>query len=223
MAQTLLFLAFSLVAVAALILVSVANRNTSFRNMLGLFLFGGLISLPFVMIEHLGLHMKFYIVILTFIAIELAVLYFENRIQYFHHLIQHNIKDMRIVSFFLIGLGFTYSEIVFTIFSYHGPIAELVGIIPLKTVYSLLIHTVLTSIATLVSVGNLFAETVYETVFKLIAYYLRITVIGVSHYLYSFSLEHNIIYLMVIVLTGGTLAFFYTKKKLDSKAMMASL
>ena len=218
MAPTLIFLAFSLMATAALIIVSAVNRNISFRDLLGLFLFGMFISLPFVMIEYLGLHMKFYIVILAFIAIELSILYFENRVEYFHQLIQHNISDMRIISFFLIGLGFTYSEIAFTIFNYHGVASELMGILPLKTVYALLMHTVLTSAATLMSIGNLFAETVYETIFKLISYYLRITIIGISHYLYSFSLEHNFIYLMGSVLAGGMMAFFYMKRQLDAKA-----
>ena len=104
-----LFLGFSLVATIALILTS-WYKKMDFKTLVGLFLFGVLMSIPFIIVEYLGIHLKFYLVILTFIAIELALLYSESSIKYFHNLIHHNIKELRFVSFFLIGLGFTFSE-----------------------------------------------------------------------------------------------------------------
>ena len=215
MTQTLLFLIFSGLALIALIAADFFKK-VSFRSLIGLFLFGILISIPFIMVEYLGSHMKYYFVILAFIAIELALLFFEHRIKYFHDLIHHNIKDLRILSFLIIGLGFTYSELSFTILHYHGSMDALVSILPFKTLYALTAHTVLTSAASLVHVGNLFSETIFETIIKLVSYYSRIVLISVSHFLYVFSIEHNFTLLIAGLLSTGLLSFFYMKKQIDT-------
>jgi len=214
MTQTLLFLSFTAIAAIALI-VADYFKKVSFRSLVGLFLFGMLIALPFIMVEHLGGHMKFYFVILAFIAIELNLLLLEERVKFFHDLIHHNIKDLRILSFLIIGLGFTYSETSYTILHYHGSIESLVSILPFKTFYALMIHTVLTSAASLTHIGNLLSETIYETVIKLVSYYSRIVLISVSHFLYVFSIEHNFFLLIGALLGAGLLSFIYLKKQID--------
>jgi len=216
MFQPLLFLAFTLLCGLTLLGIHQIQK-VSYKSLISLFLFGILISIPFLLIEYLHLQLKFYIVVLVFICIELAILFLEEKVKYFHHLIHHNIKHLRLVSFFLIGLGFTYSEISFSIFSTIQNWGDTLSILPFKTVYSLLMHTLFASAVSLINVGNLFAETIYETVFKLGGYYVRIALISLSHYLYTLSLSYNFIYLMIAFLCLGILAFFYIKKKLDAR------
>lgn len=213
--QTLLFLAFTLVCGLALLGIH-RFKKVSYKSLLGLFLFGILISAPFILIEYLHLKVKFYLVVMAFLSIELAILFLEQKVEYFHHLVHHNIKHLRLISFFLIGLGFTYSEISFTIFHTVGDWQVLAGILPFKAVYALLMHTLFASAVSLINLGNLFAETIYETVFKLVGYYVRIALISLSHYLYTLSLNHDFLYLMLF-LSLGVGAFFYVKKKLDQR------
>jgi len=216
MTQTFLFLIFSAIVLTALVAVDYFKK-VSFRSLIGLFLFGILISIPFIMVEYLGGHMKYYLVIFAFIAIELGILFSEHRVKYFHDLIHHNIKNLRFLSFILIGLGFTYSEISFTILEHHGSIEELVSLLPFKTLYALMAHTVLTSAASLIHVGNLFAESIYETIIKLVSYYSRIVMISVSHFLYVFSIEHNFMLLIGGLLGASLLSFVYLKKQIDAR------
>lgn len=220
MTQLLLFLGFSLILLGSLTFIG-WYKKMNFKTLMGLFLFGIIMSIPFILIEFLGAHLKFYFVILAFIAIEVGILFLEKHVKYFHDLIHHNIKDLRILSFLLIGIGFTFSEITFTIFHSHASTAELASLLPIKTVYALLMHTVLTSAASLVHIGNLLAETIYETVFKFFSYYIRIAIISVSHFLYVFSVEHKFTYLIAPLLIGGIFAFFYIKKHLDRKMVTA--
>lgn len=215
MSQTLLFLIFSALVLVALVAADYFKK-VSFKSLIGLFLFGMLISIPFIMVEFMGSHLKYYFVILAFIAIELGILFSEHRIKFFHDLIHHNIKNLRILSFLIIGLGFTYSEISFTILHHHGSMDALVSMLPFKTMYALLTHTVLTSAASLVHIGNLFSETIYETIIKLVSYYSRIVLISVSHFLYVFSIEHNFKLLIGALLVVGLLSFFHLKKKIDT-------
>ena len=216
MANILLFLGFSLLFMGILIFTS-WYKKVDFKTLIGLFLFGILMSIPFILIEFLGVNLKFYLVILAFIGIEMAILFLENNVKYFHNLVHHNIKYLRIVSFLIIGIGFTFSEIAFTIFHSHGAISEMLSTLPIKTAYALLMHTVLASAASLINVGNLLAETIFETIFKFISYYTRIAVISVSHYLYVFSIEHHMTYLILPLLIGSMFAFFHIKNKLDHK------
>ena len=216
MIQLLLFLGFSLILMSILIFTE-WNKKIEFKSLVGLFLFGILMSIPFVLIEYLGFTLKYYLVILAFISIELGIIYCEHRVKYLHDLINHNLKDFRIISFFVIGIGFTYSEVAFHIFSSSGPVIEIIKNLPIKMVYALLMHTVFTSAASLANLGNMVAKSFYETVFKLVSYYLRITIIGISHFLYLFSVLHHLIYLMIFVLICGICSFFYFKKSLDGK------
>ena len=216
MIQTLLYLSFSAIALTGLV-IATYFKKVNFKSMVGLFLFGVILSIPFIMVEYMGGQLKYYLVILTFIAIELAILGLEKKIKYLHDLVHHNVKELRITSFILIGLGFTYSEISFTILHSHGPINELIHILPFKITYSLLAHTVLASAASLINVGNFFSESIFETIFKLVSYYTRIAVISLSHYLYLFSIQNNLLLLITGVLVASLVAFFYFKKHLDKK------
>lgn len=214
MIQTLLFLTFSGFALVALVAADCLGK-VSFKSLIGLFLFGVLTSTPFIMVEFLGNHMKYYFIIIAFILIELSILFLEHHIKYFHDLLHHNIKDLRYFSFFLIGLGFTYSEISFTILGHEGTVLALLGILPFKVLYALTIHTLLTAASSLIHIGNLFAETIYETVIKLASYYSRIILISVSHYLYVFSIEHNFKLLIAVIFGASLLTFHYLKRQAD--------
>ncbi len=217
MTHPLLFLL--LTGLAGIILIITSHyKKVDFKSMLSLFLFGMLISIPFLMIEYMSGNLKYYFVILAFIAIEVGILYSERKIKYFHDLVHHNVKHLRIVSFLLIGLGFTYSEISLTIFKSSKDMAELMQTLPMKTTFSLLTHTVLASATSLIHVGNLFAETILETAFKLFSYYARITVISMSHFLYVFSIQNNMIILTLGMLTVGIVAFFYLKRHIDLRS-----
>lgn len=217
MTQTLLFFIFSGLALVTLVAADYFKK-VSFKSLLSLFLFGILISIPFIMVEYLGGHMKYYFVIFAFIAIELLVLFSERKVKYFHDLIHHNIKHLRLLSFFIIGLGFTYSEISFAILHYHGPVEDLVSMLPFKTIYALTIHTALSSATSLIHIGNLFSETIYETIIKLVSYYARIVMISVSHFLYVFSIEHNFLILIGAAMIVSLISFIYLKKQVDLKA-----
>ncbi len=216
MSQISLFLALS--GISALVLIAAGYfKKVNFKQLLGLFLFGVMISVPFIMIEYMGDNIKYYYVILVFILIELLIMHAEHKVKYFHDLIHHNISKLRFLSFILIGLGFTYSELSFTIFHSTGDMNELMSILPFKAVYALLTQTVLASAASLINVGNLLSETIYETVLKLTGYYSRITVISVSHYLYVITKEGNFILLIMALLIITITAFFYLRRKLDAK------
>jgi len=217
MTQDLIFLGFTLATIGFLIAASRYYKKVNLKSILGLFSFGMIISVPFVLIEHLHLHLNLLYVILAFIFIELGILYFEHRVHYFHELIHHNVKELRIASFVLIGLGFTYSEIGSTILSSSGDIAELIHTIPFKTTYALLMHTVFASAASLVLIGRALINGFMGAFFRMIGHYIRIGIISVSHFLYVFSIEHNLMPLIGLFLITGVICFFLIKRQLDLK------
>ena len=215
-AQNLTFAGFTALALLVLIATAHFYKKVDFKSVLGLFGFGAIISIPFVLIEHSGLHLSYLYVIAAFLFIELGILFFEKHVGYFHELIHHNVRELRIASFLLIGLGFTYSEIGFTILESHDMV-EIINTIPFKTTYALLMHTVFASAASLVQVGGLIAEGLEATLFRVVNYYVRIGIISVSHFLYVFSIEHNLMLLIGALLVAGISAFFYIKRQLDLK------
>lgn len=216
--KPLLFLAFSLLCGLALKGIH-RFKKVDYKLIFGLFLSGVLFSIPFLIIEHLHSYSGFYIVALVFIGIEMVVFFLKKRRMHLHNMLHHNIKNLRFVSFFVIGLGFAYTQVNSTIFTATGQWHDLITLLPIKIVYVLLMHTLFTSGLSLMHVGSLFAETIYETVFKLLGYYLRITVISVSHYLYPLSFGNNLFYLMIFCLILGMVAFFYIKRRLDKSLM----
>ena len=219
MAHLSVFIVFS--ALASFSLIGLVHyKKIDSKTALGLFVFGMLISIPFLMVEYMGHHLKYYLVILVFIAIELGIVLLEKKVKYFHDLLHCNIKRLRIMSFLIVGLGFTYSEISFTLLSQSQEIGEIAHLLPLKVSYSLLAHTVLASAASLVRVSSFFAETIYETILKVLSYYGRIALISLSHYLYIFSMERNLIILIVGMLALSTVTFFYLKDHLDAKHLV---
>ena len=216
MTPNLFFAGFSLLTLITLIATAYFHKKAGLKVILGLFSFGILISVPFILIEHLGVHLDIFYVIAAFIFIELGILFFEHHVKYFHDLIHHNIKELRIASFLLIALGFTYSEIGSTILGSHDMV-ELLNTIPFKTTYALLMHTVFASAASLVQVGKLIAEGLHATFMRAATYYIRIGIISISHFVYVFSVEHNLMYLIAALLAIGITAFFYIKRRIDLK------
>ena len=216
MTPTLLFAGFSLLAIITLIATAHFYKKVSFKSILGLFGFGILISIPFVLIEHLELHISYFHVIAAFLLIELGILFFEHHVKFFHDLIHHNIEELRIASFLLIGLGFTYSEIGVSILHTHN-MTELISTIPFKATYALLMHTVFASAASLLHVGRFFINDFNTTILRTIVYYIRIGIISISHFLYTFSIEHNLMILIGALLIVGIATFFYIKKQIDLK------
>lgn len=220
MTHVAIFLGFSFFLLN-LLLFTEWKKKMAFKTLASLFLFGIFLSTPFILVEYLQDNLKYYLVLLAFIAIELSVLYFERRVQYFHDLIHHNVKNLRMLSFFVVGIGFAYSELAFYIFHSHESAMQILNALPARTIYAIFMHTVLTTAASLTHVGNMIAERFYETVFKFLSYYLRIAAISTSHFLYVLFVEHNFTFFLVPLLALSIAAFFHYKKTLDGEPLPA--
>ena len=213
MAHLALFLGLSFLVMSLLLAIRLSRKKMKSSHLAGLFLFGILLSVPFVMVEFIGAQMKYYFVILAFIAIELTAVVLEHRWKYLHHLVHHNVKNLRILSYFAISIGFTYSELAFSILHDHGPIRELLTLLPVKAVFALFIHTTLTSSTALINA----TESVFEHVALFFINYLRLVFISVSHYLYVFIVEHKAIYLLIPFLVANIALFFRHKQYIESE------
>jgi hypothetical protein len=192
-------------------MVQWSKRRLKPGLLLGLFLFGILLSIPFVLVEYMSAQLKYYFVILAFIAIEFGAVMIEKKWKYLHHLIHHNVKSLRILSFFAISVGFTYSELSFYILSSHDTLREIMVALPLKTLFALFIHTVLTSSTALINA----TESLFEHLFLFIINYLRLVFISVSHYLYMFITEHHATWLLIPFLALNIILFFRRKRYLE--------
>ena len=125
MMHNLLFIALSLLVLGILQFIKSRKKHIKLGTIIGLFLFGILLSIPFVLMEYLAFNIKYYLVILAFIGIELIIITLEHKWEYLHNLIHHNIKELRLLSFFIVSLGFTFSELSFHIMHSAQPIGEL--------------------------------------------------------------------------------------------------
>jgi len=192
------------------------KNKIPYKSAMALFVFGIMLSVPFVMVEYLAFSMKYYFVIISFVAIELTILYLERKIKSLHDLMHHNIRDLRMISFLLIGLGFTLSELSFFIFSTHEPAMEMIKALPGKTVYAIFMHTVFTSVASLKSIGGL-VQGFLENIFKVANYYLKIIFISASHYIYIFFLEHKFTILVIPFIIMNVFIFIKYKNYLEQK------
>jgi len=213
MINNLLFMSLSVLVLGLLKLIQYRRQNIKPSTMLSLFLFGMVLSSPFVLIEHLGFNLKYYLVILVFMAIELILVTIEHKWEYLHNLIHHNIQELRLLSFFIVGIGFTYSELTFHILCSNQPFGELLASLPFKALFALFTHTVLTSSAAVLTT----TESVVEHIFLFLLYYIRLIFISISHYLYVFFLDHKSSYLLLPFLAYNLYLLFKHKKYLDKK------
>jgi len=213
MINNLLFMSLSVLVLGLLKLIQHRRQNIKPSTMLSLFLFGMVLSSPFVLIEHLGFNLKYYLVILVFMAIELILVTIEHKWEYLHNLIHHNIQELRLLSFFIVGIGFTYSELTFHILCSNQPFGELLASLPFKALFALFTHTVLTSSAAVLTT----TESVVEHIFLFLLYYIRLIFISISHYLYVFFLDHKSSYLLLPFLAYNIYLLFKHKKYLDKK------
>lgn len=211
--HNMLFVSLSLIVLGALAFIHKRKKRIKLGIMASLFFVGILLSMPFVLIENLAFNLKYYIVILVFIAMELIIITLEHKCEYLHHLIHHNIKELRILSFFIVSLGFTYSELSFHIFNSTEPISQLILSLPLKAVFALFIHTVLTSSAAVLTS----TESIVQHVFLFLFFYLRLIFISISHYLYIFFSENRLSYLLIPFLAYNIYLLFKHKRYLDRK------
>lgn len=213
MMHFLLFIGLSILVLGLITYIQKRRKRINPKTILTLFIFGILLAVPFVLIEHLTLSVKSYLVILAFIAIELIMVSVEHKWEYLHNLIHHNIKELRLLSFFIVSIGFTYCELsVHILHSTHGTM-ELLASLPLKAVFSLFIHTVLTSSAAVLTA----TESIVEHFFLFILYYLRLVLISISHYLYVFFTENKAAYLLLPFLAYNVYLLLKHKKYLDQK------
>ncbi len=213
MMHNLLFIALSLLVLGILQFIKSRKKHIKLGTIIGLFLFGILLSIPFVLMEYLAFNIKYYLVILAFIGIELIIITLEHKWEYLHNLIHHNIKELRLLSFFIVSLGFTFSELSFHIMHSAQPIGELLISLPLKAVFALFIHTVLTSSAAVLTA----TESIVEHVFLFLLFYLRLIFISVSHYLYIFFSDHKLSILLIPFLAYNIYLLLRHKKYLDKK------
>lgn len=210
------FLLFSVLSLATIgVLKLIKNKKSSIKpsTLTGLFFIGIFLSIPFVLIEHLAFNLKYYLVILAFLAVELIFVSIEHQWEYLHNLIHHNIKELRLLSFFIVSLGFTYSELSFYIFHNGLASADLIKHLPLKALFALSTHTILTSSAAILTV----TESIVEHVILFLVYYLRLIFISVSHYLYAFFDDNKISYLIIPLLAYNLYLLFKHKRYLDRK------
>ena len=213
MMHALIFIGLSLLVLGLLTFIQSRKKRIKTSTIISLFLFGMLLAIPFVLIEHIAFSVKYYLVILAFIAIELIIVSVEHQWEYLHNLIHHNIKELRLLSFFILSIGFTYCELSFHIFnSTHGAL-ELLATIPLKAVFALFIHTVLTSSAAVLTA----TESIVEHFFLFLLYYLRLIFISISHYLYVFFADHKLSVLLIPFLAYNIYLLFKHKRYLDRK------
>lgn len=215
----LLFLSLSFVVMSLLMVIQLRNKKIQLGTLLSLFLFGILLSIPFILVEHLAFHLKFYFVILAFIGIELVVVYLEHKWKYLHDLIHHNVKTLKLLSFFLIAVGFSYSELSFYILNSTASVGEILITLPLKSAFAIFMHTAMTSTAALITA----AESVLEHVFLFFLYYVRLIFISVSHYIYIFLNEHKIAYLLIPFILINVYFLLKDKELLDRKGSVLIL
>jgi hypothetical protein len=215
MASVLAFLGITSILMSILIGLDI-YKNIDVKSTMSLAAFGIALSVPFIMVEALAFHLKYYIVILAFIAIEAAVLYFESHVKSFHDLIHHNVEKLRIVSFLIIGIGFTFSEVSFYIFHHGAEEAIHFSDVLLKTFYAMFMHTVFTTAASLSHAARAM-ENVFAEALAFIGYYVRLAVISVSHYLYMFLVEHHATVLLMGFMAINIVVFFKLKKHLDAE------
>jgi hypothetical protein len=213
MVNNLLFVSLSLLVLGLLKFIQKRKKHIKGRTILSLFSFGILLSVPFVLIEHLAFSIKYYLVILAFIAIELIIVSVEHKWEYLHNLIHHNIKELRLLSFFIVSIGFTYSELSFHILNSAQPTGALLASLPFKAMFALFIHTILTSSAAVLTA----TESIVEHVFLFLLYYLRLIFISISHYLYVFFFEHKLSLLLIPFLAYNIYLLLKHKRYLDRK------
>ncbi len=216
MVNILLFVSLSLLILSLLKLIQSKKKHIKAHTILSLFVFGIILSIPFVLIEHLAFNIKYYLVILAFIAIELIAVSIEHKWEYLHNLIHHNIKELRLLSFFIVSIGFTYSELSLFILNNTHTTVELIVSLPLKAVFALFMHTVLTSSAAVLTA----TESIVEHVFLFILYYLRLIFISISHYLFTFFFEHKFSLLLIPFLSYNIYLIYKHKKYLDKKGQV---
>jgi|GEM_PF-1736779 len=215
-ASALLIIGLSLFLTSGVLGVS-KLKKIPFVTLISLLGFGIALSIPFLLQEHWGTEVKFYWVLAAFIAVELSILFFEKHVRFFHDLVHHNIRELRILSFILMGVGFTVSEVGVTIGTHTGGIGTLLPLLPLKIMFGIFIHTVLTSLSSLMHVGALFTESALEAVFRFLNYYLRIALLSISHTLYiAFTDYHFSLYVLPFIALN--LVFFFSiKNHLDKR------
>lgn len=211
--HSLLFVSLSLLVLGVLTFIQKRKKRIKLGTIMSLFLFGILLSIPFVLIEFLTFNIKYYLVILAFMAIELIIITVEHKWEYLHNLIHHNIKELRILSFFIVSLGFTYSELSFYIMHSTQTFSELIVTLPFKAMFALFIHTVLTSSAAVLTA----TESIVEHVILFIFFYLRLVFISISHYLYIFFTDHKLSFLLIPFLGYNIYLLLKHKKYLDKK------
>lgn len=193
-------------------------KDINKKIIFNLFMYGILLSIPFVIVEHLHLSIKSYLIILSFIGIELITITIEHKSEFIHKLIHHNIKELRILSFFIVSLGFTYSELSFYIINSHESLLSIVSTLPLKTLFALFTHTVLTSSAAILST----TESVIEHFFLFLIYYLRLVFISISHYLYTFFNQNGFHFLFALFIGYNIFLLYKHKRYLDKKGDILS-
>jgi hypothetical protein len=213
MERLVLFLGLTFLATGLLLAIQLKRRRLKPSLLLGLFLFGIWLSVPFVIVENLGEQLKYYFMILSFIGIEGTVVLLEHKWKYLHHLIHHNVKSLRLLSYFVISAGFAYSELIFYVLHSQETLRVILMMLPFKAIFALFVHTVITSSTALINA----TESTFENIFLFLINYLRLVFISVSHYLYLFILEHKATYLLIPFLILNIVLFFRHKKYLEGQ------
>ncbi|MFH0821051.1 MAG: hypothetical protein V1908_04725 [Candidatus Peregrinibacteria bacterium] len=215
MLQMLLFIGLTVFIVSGISALA-RVKKVHMGTLLGLFALGMAFSTPFLLVEHWGEHFKFYVVIIAFLTIEFSLLVLEHHVKFLHDLIHHNVRHLRIVSFIVIGVGFTYTEVAYALLNHVAGEGGLATQLIFRTTFGVFIHTVLTSLSSLSSAGAALAENALEEVFRFLNYYGRIAFLSFAHYLYIFFSEKNSLFILPFI-TFNLVCFFWAKRYLDKK------
>lgn len=213
MAELSLFLGLSFLALILLMGIQIRHSKLKPGLIYGLFAFGVWLSTPFIIVEHMGEHLKYYIMVLAFMLIEMTAVAVEHRWKYLHHLIHHNVKRLRILSYLMIGAGFAYSELTFYVLTTHDPLRIVLASLPFKALFAVFTHTVLTSSTAVINA----TESALEHAMLFLLNYLRLVFISVSHYLYLFITESRLAVWLIPFVIVNILLFFRHKKYLEDK------
>ncbi|MBI5411977.1 hypothetical protein HZA43_02240 [Candidatus Peregrinibacteria bacterium] len=153
-------------------------------------LYGALMALPFIGFEWILGHIGLILFILV-VSLEFLILFFEEHIRPIHHLIHRNLAMLGLWSYFFMGIGFSYTDILYTLLHTHS-LAEVVARTPLQMILAPLSNLVLFMVVGIISMEH--------HVWHLLRTYSEIVWVGVSHFLFILLSHYQLAHLFVPVL-----------------------
>lgn len=166
------------------------KKKRPLKPMVFQFSYGMLLAIPFITIELLSGHIR-PILLFPIVFLEFLALFCEEHIAFLDHSIKRSLAHLGLLSYIIIGLGFTYTELLFFIF-HTEEVGDVMAYGPFKMIFAIAVHTSL-----FLSVG---VAALGHKIWNIVKYYLDIAHIGFSHFLYLFFAHAHVSYLFVPLL-----------------------